>query len=51
VAVEDYAEPILQGESASVYERVLGGLVKQRFFPVLWDAQNRLTQLASEPSS
>ena len=51
MAVEDYAEPILPGEGASDSERVLGGPVKQKFFPELWDARNRLTQLASEPSS
>jgi tryptophan 2,3-dioxygenase len=27
---------------------LLGGLIKQRFFPELWQARNRLTKLASE---
>ncbi len=27
---------------------LLGGLIKQRFFPELWDARNRLTALANE---
>jgi tryptophan 2,3-dioxygenase len=27
---------------------LLGGLIKQRFYPELWHARNRLTQLASE---
>jgi tryptophan 2,3-dioxygenase len=27
---------------------LLGRLIKQRFFPELWDARNRLTELASE---
>jgi tryptophan 2,3-dioxygenase len=27
---------------------LLGGLIKQRFFPELWQARNRLTQLANE---
>ena len=27
---------------------LLGGLIKQRFFPELWHARNRLTQLANE---
>jgi hypothetical protein len=27
---------------------LLGGLIKQKFFPELWDARNRLTQLAIE---
>jgi tryptophan 2,3-dioxygenase len=27
---------------------LLGGLIKQRFFPELWDARNRLTQIAIE---
>jgi tryptophan 2,3-dioxygenase len=27
---------------------LLGGMIKQRFFPELWDARNRLTELANE---
>jgi tryptophan 2,3-dioxygenase len=27
---------------------LLGGLIKQRFFPELWDVRNRLTELANE---
>src|SRR5437588_2230039 len=27
---------------------LLGGLIKQKFFPELWDARNRLTELANE---
>jgi tryptophan 2,3-dioxygenase len=27
---------------------LLGSLIKQRFFPELWDARNRLTELANE---
>ena len=27
---------------------LLGGLIKHRFFPELWTARNRLTQLAIE---
>jgi tryptophan 2,3-dioxygenase len=27
---------------------LLGGLIKQRFYPELWQARNRLTALASE---
>ena len=27
---------------------LLGGLVKQRFYPELWQARNRLTALANE---
>jgi tryptophan 2,3-dioxygenase len=27
---------------------LLGGLIKQRFYPELWQARNRLTELANE---
>jgi tryptophan 2,3-dioxygenase len=27
---------------------LLGGLIKQRFFPELWQARNRLTTISSE---
>jgi tryptophan 2,3-dioxygenase len=27
---------------------LLGGLIKQRFYPELWHARNRLTELANE---
>jgi len=27
---------------------LLGGLIKQRFYPELWRARNRLTELANE---
>ena len=27
---------------------LLGGLIKQRFYPELWQARNRLTALANE---
>jgi tryptophan 2,3-dioxygenase len=30
---------------------LLGGLIKQRFFPELWQARNRLTELAIEEGS
>jgi tryptophan 2,3-dioxygenase len=28
---------------------LLGGLIKQKFFPELWDVRNRLTELAGQP--
>jgi tryptophan 2,3-dioxygenase len=61
---EDLSEPILSGSghykmvariigdevigTQGAPVELLGGLIEQKFFPELWEARNRLTELANE---